>query len=72
MKFSEQQIEEFERIDKEIKRRVLSSANPDDIKRRERQKVFVDSVKHRLACTDVAYHGNMLHKEEPTLLESAV
>jgi hypothetical protein len=63
IEFSKNLIDVFELIDKERKQSVLNTANPDDVKRREIQKLYVDNVKQRLGCTDIEYHGNMLHKE---------
>ena len=62
IEFSKNLIDAFELIDNERKESILNTANPDDVKRREIQKVYVDSVKQRLGCTDINYHGNMLHK----------
>ena len=69
--FNERQIAEFTQLDKDLKRQVVHNANAEDVQRKERQKAFVDSVKQRLACTEVIYHGNMLHKED-LALEPAV
>lgn len=60
--FSEYQIREFEALNNMRKQLLISKENPDDVKRRERQKYFVDSVKDRLGCREVEYHGNMMHK----------
>jgi hypothetical protein len=69
--FSEEEINEFERINNERKEAVICKQNPDDIKRREIQQNHVDSVKERLDCISVKYHGNMLRFDSSRLQATA-
>ncbi|MCU7935764.1 MAG: hypothetical protein KZQ99_12925 [Candidatus Thiodiazotropha sp. (ex Dulcina madagascariensis)] len=71
MSFSEEEINEFERVNNERKEAVISKQNPDDVKRREIQQNHVDSVKEDLGCISVKYHGNMLRLDSSRLQAKA-
>jgi hypothetical protein len=64
LSFSEDEIDEFSRINNSRKEVIMKTANPDDMKRRNVQKSHADHVRERLRVPDdVQYDGNMIHKK---------
>ncbi|HEC18085.1 MAG TPA: sulfotransferase [Gammaproteobacteria bacterium] len=64
LSFTVEEIETFSQINNSRKEKIMKTAHPDDMKRRNAQKAHADQVRIRLGVPDhIQYDGNMIHKK---------